>query len=80
MSKISTVRAKFRCVDVQDAPEYSQKSVQFHVVTDGCEENKSFSKYTPSGIINMIISYDTPAVDAFESGKEYYVDFTPVEQ
>lgn len=46
-------------------------------VTSGSEENKSFSKYTPSGKIEMYITKDTQAVDAFEVGKEYYVDFSP---
>ncbi|MFA6917001.1 MAG: hypothetical protein WC222_11430 [Parachlamydiales bacterium] len=73
------VRAKFVCYGIKDNPSSESKTVTFGAVTSGSEENKSFSKYTPSGSIDMVISYDTPASNAFEQGKEYYVDFTPVE-
>lgn len=71
------VRAKFRCFHIEDYPESENKNVSFDVVTsDDCEENKSFSKFTPSGQLTMTISYDTPASDFFEVGKEYYLDIT----
>lgn len=76
---MSKVKAKFMCSHISDDPERQQKTVTFYPVTSGCEENKSFSKYTPGGNIQMIISYETPACDAFEAGKEYFVDFTPAE-
>lgn len=41
------------------------------------EENKAFSDVTPSGQINIVIAPDKPALQAFEIGKEFYVDFTP---
>lgn len=74
MSKV--VRSKFVCVGVEDQPEHEAKNVSFTPVIDGSEENESFSKYTPSGDINLQISYDTEASNAFAPGKEYYVDFT----
>ena len=44
---------------------------------DKNSENYSFSQATPSLSLSMYIS--NPAVlDAFEQGKEYYLDFTPV--
>lgn len=73
------VRAKFQCTMVEDHPEYEQKLVAFSVVTSGSEENKSFSKYTPAGNLNMSISYDTQASDFFEQGKTYYLDFSKAE-
>lgn len=73
------VRAKFICDGITDYPENENKSVSFHAVTTGSEENKSFSKYTPFGSLQMSVSYETEAVNAFEEGKEYYLDFTPVE-
>ena len=73
------VRAKFQCTYVEDQAVYEQKEVSFSAVMDGSEENKSFAKYTPSGQIRVVVSYDTPAVNAFVPGKEYYVDFTPAE-
>ena len=73
---MSKVRAKFECVGIEDQPDNEMKSVSFSPVIDGSEENKSFSKYTPSGSLNLHISYDTEASEAFEVGKEYYLDFT----
>lgn len=73
------VRAKFVCEGITDYPENEQKNVSFRPVTTGSEENKSFSKYTPGGALNLVISYETQAADFFEDGKEYYLDFTEVE-
>ncbi len=74
---MAKVRAKFVCQCIEDKPEYQQKYVTFSVVTSGSEENKPFSKYTPSGNLTLDISYDTQASDAFNEGKEYYLDITP---
>ena len=73
------VRAKFICTGVEDNPPSESKTVSFSPVVSGSEENKSFSKYTPSGTLQLVISYDTPACDAFERSKEYYLDITPAE-
>ena len=75
------VRAKFECVSIEDCPNYKQKVVSFTpVIKDDSEENKSFSKFTPSGRIALNISYDTSASEAFDLNKEYYVDFTEVKE
>ncbi len=73
------VRAKFVCVKVEDQPDTEMKLVDFVPVIDGSEENKSFAKYTPSGGSYLNISYETPAIDFFEEGKEYYLDFSKAE-
>lgn len=73
---MTKVRAKFTCNNIKNQPEYECKSVSFTPVTYGSEENKSFSKYTPSGSLVLQISNDTVASNAFEVGKEYYLDFT----
>jgi hypothetical protein len=73
------VRAKFVCVGIEDQPTYEQKVVSFSAVVSGSEENKSFAKYTPSGNVQMYISYETEASNAFEQGKEYFLDFSPAE-
>lgn len=78
MSK--NVRAKFVCTGVQDFPENENKSISLTPVISGSEENKSFAKYTPSGNVFLSISYETEASNFFEQGKEYYLDFTPVEE
>ena len=76
---MSKVRAKFYCSGIVDYPEYEQKIVNFYPVMDGSEENKSFAKYTPAGSMELTISYETEACNAFELNKEFYIDITPVE-
>lgn len=73
------VRAKFKCIAVKDDPEYQQKLIALNPVIGGSDENKSFAKYTPAGSVSLNISYETPAADFFEEGKEYYLDFTKAE-
>jgi hypothetical protein len=76
---MSKVRAKLVCNKVEDQPTYEQKQVSFSAVMDGSEENKSFAKFTPSANLTMWISYETEAANAFEEGKEYYLDFSAAE-
>ena len=40
--------------------------------------NEQWSKYTPQGEITMGITNPT-AIEKFELGKSYYVDFTPAD-
>lgn len=68
------IKAKFLCIGVLDNPSAEQKSVSFMPVVSGSDENKSFAKYTPSGNMQLSVSYDTVAAEAFEEGKEYYLD------
>lgn len=42
------------------------------------KDNESWSKYTPSGKIEMSVT-NPKAIDQFEIGKAYYIDFKPVE-
>lgn len=76
------VRAKFYVTGVFPFPaegEKSQETVQLQAVTSGSEDdpNKSWSKWTPSGQLQMTIT--NPAVfGAFVEGEEYYLDFSPV--
>ena len=79
LQSMENVRAKFKCVKVIDQPDSQQKLVDFEPVRDGSEENKSFAKYTPAAGAYLNISYETPASDFFEEGKEYYLDFTKTE-
>lgn len=72
---MSTVRAKFQCIGVSEDTS-GNKNVNFLPVTTGCEENKSFAKYTPGGSLYLTISPETAAYDAFEVGKEYYLDIS----
>ena len=75
-----TVRAKFVCNG--KIPSYgNQTTVCFNAVysSDPNSENKVFTDATPSGRLEITISHDKPALDLFEVGKSYYLDFTPVE-
>lgn len=69
------VRAKFVCQAVTNFVG-RQAKVTLTPVTGGSEENKSFWAYTPSGQIEMTIT-NPDAVDHFQPGQEYYVDFSP---
>ena len=71
-----SVRAKFKCVGVDDSYNDS-KSIQLEAVVDGSDENKAFFSQTPSGRIS-IGCVNPEANKQFEIGKDYYVDFTPV--
>ena len=75
---IPAVRAKFKCSVVSKKVNWNRTpenpflyEVVMEPVMGGSEENKKFWKYTPSGSLKMasILS------DAFEPGKEYYLDF-----
>lgn len=71
-----TVRAKVVCNGIEG------NAVNFRTVyePDAAKdtENARFTKATPWGEIKMGI--DNPvALQRFEAGKEYYVDFTPVD-
>lgn len=72
---MNKVLAKFICNSVTEV-QGEQKQVTLSAVTDGCEENKSFSRWTPAGNISLTISNETKAGDYFEIGKEYYITFS----
>lgn len=69
------IRAKFQCTSVEKFDV--QEDVTLHPVVGGSNENKSFSKWTPSGSLLMTITNPT-ALGFFEVGKEYYLDITRV--
>lgn len=71
------IKAKFKCHVVHDFG--SQKKVDFTVVTSGSEENKSFSKWTPSGDLSLTVTDETLAFDHFVPGKEYLLEITEAE-
>ncbi|AIE62236.1 hypothetical protein N8Y56_20375 [Enterobacter hormaechei subsp. xiangfangensis] len=71
-----SVRAKFRCHFIQKADGYSHRTIHMSPVTADTEENKSWSKYTPGGQLQMVIS-NPAAFELFEQGKEYFIDIQP---
>jgi hypothetical protein len=72
---MKTVRAKF--IVVAKGVEGTVKLSAVYS-SDPDHENTAFWNATPSGTIDMFITNKT-AFAGFELGKEYYVDFTPVE-
>lgn len=75
----STIRAKFICN--AKVPSYGNTTVHLSAVysSDPNSENKAFTDATPSGVIQISIADNKPALAAFELGKAYYIDFTPAE-
>jgi len=73
------VRAKFRVNEMVakgDTPQVVYTTVKMVPVfsDDLNSENKAFTKYTPSGSFEMLISVQETAA-FFKPGHEYYVDF-----
>jgi hypothetical protein len=77
------VRAKFICNTINHLPTTTPGDVCVHIglsaVYNNGEANRDWSKYTPAGSLAMTIT-NPSAIDQFELGKEYYLDFTPVER
>jgi hypothetical protein len=80
------VRAKFRCtsknIRTSAGPFGMATPVdteEVHLEAVQGEENKEWSKWTPCGQLSMTIN-NPGALDAFEVGKDYYLDFTQVKQ
>ena len=71
-----STRAKFTCTGIEDYG--ASKKVKLQVVYEGelgtNEENKRFTKATPSG--ECWLTIDNPAASVqFKVGHQYYVDF-----
>lgn len=76
-------RSKFICQSVMNT-KYAGGESHTVILTpvtpynsDG-EENKTFWDATPSGEIKLTIT-NKSAVDVFQPGKKYYVDFIPAD-
>lgn len=67
------VRAKFYVDEI--AKTIHGGRVRLRVVTRG-EDNKQWASATPSGEITMTIRNEL-AIEFFDVGDEYFVDFTP---
>ncbi len=68
-----TILAKFKVGSTTDFGNENLE-VKMTPVIGGSEENKSFSKYTPSGEVRLHIT-NPDVLGFFEAGKEYYVEF-----
>lgn len=73
------VKAKFHCHSISNMDwNEPAKIVRFHPVYGGGDENQEWSKYTPSGYLEMTIT-NPAAFEQFEEGAEYYITFTRAE-
>ena len=72
---MTSVKAKFTCNSVISNPWGTSKVATFHAVYDSKGENADFSKATPAGSLSLVIDNETPAVEYFEQGKNYYLTF-----
>lgn len=73
------VRGKFKLDQItQHSYNNGARTLKFNAVSnDGTPENERFHKYTPYG--DVTITVDNPrALEQFEIGKYYYLDFSPV--
>lgn len=76
------IRAKFSVVSVIKNEDLVSPSEAVCLVavysSDPTSENYSWSKWTPAGTLNMTIN-NPECFGKFVQGKQYYLDFTPVE-
>lgn len=85
---MTQMRAKFRLNNVHENVIEGVKNgerLTFNAVAasnypdDGSDENNTYAKFTPNASVEIYVA--NPALfGQFETGQEYYVDFTPVAQ
>lgn len=66
-------RCKFKCISKTQREDWF--SYEFEPVMSGSEENESFFKYTPGGVLKLEVANN----HSFEPGKEYYLDLSLAE-
>lgn len=80
---MKTVQAKFWVSEIKNHGSYGGigdqvATVEMLPVSADTPENAQWSKYTPSGKIEMVIT-NPSAVEAFELGKTYLINISPAE-
>ncbi len=70
------VRAKFMCISKKQ--DINGFEIIFSPVVSGSPENAEFFKWTPYGELKMGTVNPSAAAE-FEPGKEYFLDFTKVD-
>lgn len=69
---MTPVKARFQCNSIFPGLQPGAKMVNFNAVYDENGMNGSFTTATPAGTFSLIIDPATPAIDAFEQGKDYF--------
>lgn len=75
------VRAKFTVTEVKHIHSFGTHNiaeVTLIPVWGNGEGNKEWSEATPQGKLTMLIT-NPAAIEAFELGKAYFLDFTPAD-
>jgi len=68
----AVVRSKFRCISITETEGTDKPKQYVFVAATNGEENKSWSKWTPCGRLEITIT--NPDAKKFEVGKEYCLD------
>lgn len=69
------IRAKMKCLSVTKT-EHGEV-IDLEPVVSGSEENKQWSKWTPSGQLKLSIT-NPDAFGKMQPGDEFFLDLTPV--
>jgi len=69
------MRAKFIVSSLMQCGEGAWSVIMSPICDDTTEENKRFTKYTPSGKLEMLIT-NSSVIPQLEPGKIFFVDFT----
>lgn len=69
------LRAKMKC-DSVTRTTYGE-TIKLHPVHSGSPENEQWSKYTPSGSLDLTIT-NPDAFGKMQPGDEFFLDLTPV--
>lgn len=70
------IKAKFVVESVTQL--VGQQIIEAKPVVNGSEENKSFSKWTPGGILKLWITNETPAYEQLKPGQEFLMEINPI--
>lgn len=73
----NVMRAKLRVTSVKKT-EGEQEVLEMTAVVSGSEEDNTYSKYTPSANLTMVVS-NPDLLGKFSPGQKLYVDFTLAE-
>lgn len=74
---MQTVTARVKC-DHVDTNEFNQ-TVYFSATKKTDSDNSDFTKFTPGGKAEFMITSEAPAFNKFIPGKHYQVEFTELE-
>jgi len=55
-----------------------QEQLNLSAVTNGSDEDNTFSKFTPSASLKMSVT-NPELIGKYEPGQKFYIDFTPTE-